>query len=394
MYEEISYVCIKLTDYCNLACKYCFEYKGIKEQSNLFSIDKTKQLVKFLLSQKLSKRLQVKITGGEVSLVLPHLKSVIKELKKIERYRDVNVLCSIITNGTDTDGVLDLMNKGYIDVISSKISWDGIHSASKSRLPKNNEYNDSFFNDCIKKYGKSKFGNEMLIAYALNRDTIDDLFKSFKYAVENGCTKLSYYYLFLPQCKGYYQDKEFLKKIKEQLYLVADYYNSHYFDYENWNNLYYVNYIDKNSTIFRDNACNNFGTMIYVDMNGKMYPCMMASNDSSCNDNKPVICIGDIWNGFSEGRLREFGKLYSGFKPCDNKCDNYHCEQCPVMMKYKDQYFKDYLYDMCQLSEIEKEVFNDMHIWNDEIKNKITKKMTYIRKSYPDFDYIPSYIFK
>lgn len=390
MFEQINYVSIKLTDYCNLACKYCFEYKDSKELRTIFSIDKTKQLVKFLLTQKLPRELEVKISGGEISLTIPHLKSVIKELKKIERYRDIKVNCSIITNGSNMDGIIDLMNKKYIDPQSCKYSWDGIHSSSKSRFPKNKAYTDSFFNESLCKLGKSKYGKDVLIAYALSKDTIDDLAESFKYAVEHGCTKLSYYYLFIPQYKGYYKDKEFLKKIREQLYLVAEYYNSHYYDYENWNNLYYTKYIEKDSTVFRDNPCNFFGQMIYVDMKGNMYPCMLASSDG--NYNKYPMSIGNIWNGFSRGRLELFGKTYKDFHPCTG-CDNYHCEQCPVMMQHKDQYLHEYLYDMCEISNIEKEVFESCHLWNPDIEKKIIKRMTNIRKIRTDFTNIPDYIF-
>lgn len=389
MYEQIHYVSIKLTDYCNLACKYCFEYKDSKELRTIFSIEKTKQLVKFLLTQNLSNVLEVKISGGEVSLTLPHLKSVIKELKKIERYRETKVECSVITNGSNMDGILSLIDKGYIDAESSKYSWDGIHSCS-SRQPKNPIYTDDFFNENICKIGSSKHGKDILIAYALSKDTIDDLADSFRYAVEHGCTKLSYYYLFIPQYKGYYQDPEFLKKIEEQLYKVAEYYNSHYYDYENWNNLYYTTYIDKDSTIFRDNPCNFFGQMIYVDMHGKLYPCMLASSDG--NYNKHPLSIGDIWNGFSRGRLEQFGKMYQNFHPCIG-CTNYHCEQCPVMMQYKDQYLHEYLYDMCKVSEIEKKVFMDSHIMNDTIMKKIKKRMTLLRKQPTDYSYIPDTIF-
>lgn len=393
MYECIRYVGIKMTDYCNLDCEYCFENRDSKESRNVFTEEKAKYLTKFLLSQKLPKRLEVRFTGGEVSLVLPLLKRVIRQLRKIERYRDIKLIFSLITNGTNPEGVIDLMDKGYLEPESMKVSWDGVHSSTLTRHTKDSKFNDDFFNRGIQILGRSKYGKKVLIAYSVNKNTIDHMADDFRYSVEHGCTKLCYYYYYTPTYPGYYTDPEFQKKMEKQLYKLAEYYIQHPFDYENWNELYYTTYITEDKKIFHYNPCNYFGNMIYVDLKGRIFPCMLTSYDTDYFDHP--LCIGDIYNGFSKGRLERFRSLFlqpSSF--CEDiSCENDQCQICPVMMNYTKRNLSSHIHDKCAMRSIETKVFREMCIPTEAQSKKYGKKMDRIVHSKPNLITIPDSIF-
>lgn len=375
MYEELTSIMIKASSYCNLNCPYCFEHRKDKEQNILFPIESAKQVVRFLRQFDLSSEFEIKFTGGEVSLILPHLKLIINELKKLERYKNTHLYFNVVSNGSNMDGLTDMMNKGYLDPNSTKISWDGIHTASKSRFSKDSsEYNDEFFNKNIEKLGKSGYGNKVLLRYAVTKNTIDDMYDSYKYAIENGCTKIEYYFLYLPETKfKYYKDKTLLEKFETQLYKIAELYNKYHFQYENWNSLIYSSFINPNNTFLRDLGCRHLGRMFYIDMLGRLSPCGYFSEDEASNSFR--IILGDIYNGLIPEKVEEFRKVFKDFHPCKNKeCNLYHCVECPALMNHKASFGEDTMYDMCQIRYIEDKVFKDTSHITSPIIEKVKQK--------------------
>ena len=375
MFESIEAVFIKFCDYCNLDCSYCFEAYSQKEKHGIFI--KAKELRKFLNTCNLAPEVTFKFTGGEVSLCLPELEKTIKELKKVERDHDIKTHVAITTNGTKMDQIIDLMDRGIVDAYPSKVSWDGIYSASKSRKPKINPeiYTDKYFNDNIKLLGQSKHSKDLLVRMAVSEDTIDSLADSFQYAIDCGCTKLEYYYLFPDEVKCCYSDPAFIAKLAEQLRKIAEIYQRQPFDYENWNNLIYTEYIAEDKCNLRNIYCQHVGRMLYIDLQGRLYTCGVFSSDGWYKDNP--MDIGNIYSGIDMKKLETFANGFGKFRPCTHdECTNYHCVRCPTIMYYtKNKYGDKTMYELCRLLTLEKEIFlstADKSIDLDKIKNKMS----------------------
>lgn len=388
MFESINAVFVKFCDYCNLDCAYCFEAYNQKEKHGIFN--KARELRKFISTCNLNSDLTFKFTGGEVSLCLPQLEECIKELRKVERDHDIKTHVAITTNGTNMDQIIDLIDRKVVDAYPSKVSWDGIYSASKSRKPKirSDLYTDNFFNDNIKLLGKSKHGKNLLVRLAVSEDTVDHLAESFQYALDCGCTKLEYYYLFPDQYSTIYSKPEFISKVIVQLQKIAEIYKKTPFDYENWNNLIYTEYIAKDKYKLRNIYCQHVGRMLYIDMMGRLYTCGVFSSDGWYKDNP--IDIGNIYTGFDLKKLEDFSNGFGKFKPCTKTCDNYHCVRCPTIMYYaKDKFGEKTMYELCKLITIEKQVFLD-NINNSVIDlDKIKNKMSYANLPLMDYTTIP-----
>ena len=217
MFKKITAVTFKICEYCNLDCVYCFQKHDVKTRNNKFKY--FDELISFLCKLPLDDELEFKITGGEPSLFIDDIRYAYKKLKKIERYKDTHINFTTISNGSNMDGLISLMDEGILRSWGCKYSWDGIHSASMSRHPKNIDiYNDEYFNNKIKILGKSKYNKDMLVRIALTPDTVNDLANSFYYALQNGCKKLEYYYL--TDCDAY-KDLNFIAKAMEQFEMIA-----------------------------------------------------------------------------------------------------------------------------------------------------------------------------
>lgn len=388
MLKEIKYFLIKFCSYCNLDCSYCIiTDRHSKDVSSVFH--QSKQLVKLARTLNLGPVLDIELTGGECSFFCDEIEAFMKEIKKVERYKETKVQCSLVSNGTNLLGVFDLMDRGILDPWSMKISWDGIYSSTKVRKPKskNTIFSDAFYNHRIKLLGKSPYRKDMLVRIALTKDTVDDLADSFKFALDAGCNKIEYYFLYLRDNPWYYQDNEFYKKVEEQLYKIADLYDEYQFDYENWNYLYYTEYMTKDKSKLFDLNCEIIGRMLYFTTNGEIYPCGMFS-DNFFGSN--IFKLGTLQDGLDIKAINYFADAYQNFGLCDaKKCGNYHCFKCPAFLYYRDknhQRTKDGLYDMCDLKSLEKKVFLERSDKNHFNTTKIKKRMNFVNEGPITYD--------
>ena len=387
MFRNINAITFKIGTFCNLNCEYCFQKYDVKADSHTFEMANT--LLKFLQNPKLSldNRLEFKITGGEPMLYKDKIREVWKILKKIERYRDTKIRFTTITNGSRMGDFIDLIDEGIFDPYGCKISWDGIHSASKSRKPKNEKYNDGFFSSKIDELGKSKYAKDVLVRIALTPNTIEDLFESFKYAYSVGCRKLEYYYL--TDCEAY-KDKEFQKKFKYQIEKIARFKVTNDFLWTNWETIEAMEILDSKDR-FRAIACRHLGKFLYIEQNGDIAPCGFFSADSVFENT--TFYIGNIYHGFYKDKVEEFIDKYFNIPMCYNKeCSSYQCFECPATNMYRTGHMQNKLFQTCSLRSIEKSVF---YIFKDSMTLGVKRtKKTYdyfntwkIEKSIPDLPY-------
>ncbi|MDT8900944.1 radical SAM protein [Anaeroselena agilis] len=353
MFSAIHEITFKISSYCNLDCVYCFQTRDSKTQDVPFT--KYIYLVKFMEQLPLADRVEIKITGGESSLFIEQIRHAYRQLKKIERTREVKLWFTTISNGTNIEGILGLMNEGVLDAEGCKISWDGIHSASKSRKPKNPAYDDEFFKERIRTLGCSKWRDKVLVRIAVTPDTVDDLYASFRFALDCGCSKLEYY--FLTDCDEY-RNPEFASKFAEQLRLIAADHAENPFNWFNWDTLAFTELVlpKDNRTKLRSIGCRHLGRSLYIAANGDVYPCGFFVPDSQFG-----YCqykLGNIEDGFKRETVEEFVTEYMKQPMCDYQyCDNLHCFECPALTKYRTGHMNHKLCQACTLRDIERQVF-------------------------------------
>ena len=389
MFKKITAVTFKICEYCNLDCVYCFQQHDVKTRHNKFIY--FDELVSFLSKLPLDNDLEFKITGGEPSLFIDEIRYAYKKLKKLERYKDTHINFTTISNGTNMNGLISLMDEGILRSWGCKFSWDGLYSASKSRHPKNiNIYNDEYFNDKIKILGSSKYNKDILVRIALTPDTVNDLYDSFKFALDNGCKKLEYYYL--TDCESY-KDKNFISTAKEQFEKIALLKQNYDFVYSNWDALFFSEYcLDKTKDKLRSISCRHLGRFLYIEQNGKIAPCGFFSNDSVFDKTK--LYIGDIFNGFYKDKIEWFINQYKQIPMCYNiNCNNLHCFECPATALYRKGNMANKLYQTCSLRSIERNIFLKYNNANQKDINIVKKAYNYsynwnIDYSIPDLPYI------
>ena len=332
MFENIREVTFKINDYCNLDCEYCFQKHDVKEQHEGFT--DYEALLHFMKKLPLDQEyIEFKITGGESSLCIDKIRDAYKVLKKLERFKKTKVIFSTISNGTNMDGLLGLMDDGILNPDYCKISYDGIYSATKSRKVKKNKsiYTDKFFNDQIALLGSSNYGSHVLVRTALTNSTIDDLSESLKFIVSTGCKQWEYYYI---SDYPMYKEKEFQDKFYLVLPSLISTYEDNDFSFYNYETWKYTQRADND---YRLTMCRHLGRFLYIDDQGYIYPCGYFSPDGYYEEEK--FCIGHITKGFDRERLEAFSKEYFERPSCavvsDNKCAMTHCFECPAVSHYR-----------------------------------------------------------
>lgn len=360
MYDQINSIMIKTSGTCNLNCSYCFE----KNRLNGKYFSDYKALLKFLRKLPIGNKLIIKFIGGEPLCNIPAIIEAAKQLKKIERYKETQVIFGMTTNGIEVSSLLSLLHSHLLSPYQTRVSWDGIHS-SYTRL-------GSYDNSHIQKIGNSEFGKDIVVRMALTKETIPYLSESFEYALENGCNCLEYYYLF---DYPYYKNYKFITEAEEQFNRIADLYEKYKFLYVNWKPLQLSRFLTKRDF---NNAirCRHLGQHLHIDENGKLYPCGMFSNDSYYADN--LFCIGDIYNGFDKSQLQKFADNYGNMIPCTNmNCQNTQCFECPALSYYKTNCLHKKLEQTCELKSIERRIFLS-HFKSSEVnEDKIKQQFDY-----------------
>lgn len=387
MFRNITAVTFKIGQYCNLNCEYCFQKYDTKESCNKFTM--YDEMVNFLAKLPLDEELEFKVTGGEPSLYCDEMRYAYNKLSKLERLKDTKIHFTTISNGTNMEGLIELMDEGILIPWGCKYSWDGIFSASMSRKPKNKEYDDDFFIDKLNIIGNSKYKDHILIRMALTPNTVDYLYANFVAALFSGCTKLEYYYL--TDCEDYL-DEKFIAKAKYQFEKIAKLKQSSNFTYSNWDALYFSEYcVDREKDRLRSIACRHLGRSLYVEMNGDIAPCGFFSKDAMFEGCE--LYIGNIKDGFHEDKVKSFIDQYNEVPMCYNKqCGNLHCFECPATNLFRTGHMQNKLYQTCTLRSIERDIFLQYNQGNKEDIAKVQKVYRYhddwnIDSSMPELPY-------
>lgn len=372
MLESIQFIAIKLCDECNFDCTYCFERKSLRTHSSIFhSEDKLKSL---LLTLNLSPVVHVVFLGGEIGLYPERVIEVIKVLKKIERVRDTKFIFGIITNGTNFKYFLDYSK--LINFEFTKISWDGITASSIARTVSEDTINQSIID-----LGNSRYKDDVLVSLAITVDNIDYLVDSFKYALDKGCSKLSYYFIFNDEFDKIYLEDSFQRKFINQLNEIYDLYIDRQFSFENLNMLFYKLFVDKNFNY--SHKCRFLGKMLCITPDDNIYPCLLIK-ETKLIDNDSFL-IGNLNTGLDDDLVDKFSSIYKKVLSTNNEecneCSNRStCSECPAETYYHLNNFKR-CYVRKKFHSIENRIFKEhlSELMNSNIQYTIKRKMSYLQ---------------
>ena len=345
MFEKISKLSVKSISYCQLNCVYCHQLFDDKYRIKKHFTDYL-GLEKFLLSIPLDERVDVTITGGEITLSPQDFYNTYKVFKKVEKKIDVKFDICIVTNGTNMKIIYEWCDKGYIEPHKTAISWDGIYSASKSRKT-SGKYNDEFFCNMIKELGKTQYNKDISITTAITPMTIDDLYDSYKFCLENNVFNWGYYFIH----EGDYSDSSLQNKFKEQIEKIAKLYLEYYnkgeeVSYYNWQLIYSKR---KNPDNFY--ICNKLGNNYHIDMDGDIYPCIYFGDHKAYK-------IGNLESGIDNYILEKFKNEYSILPKCDFKnCGNCQCSECPASNFVHNKSVSARFCNLCKILPIENEIY-------------------------------------
>lgn len=126
-------VLLKLTDACNYACRYCYDFKESDKSTNLL-VSKAKDTIDYVLSGNQDKRITFSFHGGEPLLSFKKITELVEYINDRKR-NDQRVAFSVQTNGTlFTPKVIEFLDRHEFSV---GISLDGsTETANAGRVSK------------------------------------------------------------------------------------------------------------------------------------------------------------------------------------------------------------------------------------------------------------------
>ena len=324
-------------------CHQLGEYKYHAQEFQDFQ-----NLEKLLMILPFEDRVDVTITGGEITLRPDCFMNVAKVFKKVERIRDVKFELCVVTNGTNMDVVYDWCDRKIICPHKTAISWDGIYSASKSRLTKG-KYDDEFFKNVIKKLGTTKYNHDICVTPAITPMTLPDLAESYKFCLENNVFNFGYYFIHEANYHGVEFADEFRKQLTEIAKLYLEYSNKgEELYYYNWQLIYTKRKMPKNFFL-----CSKLGNNYHIDINGDIYPCIYFGDHKTFK-------VGSLTDGINEEKLKQFEKEFLVLPLCNHrKCGNLQCTECPASNLVHNKSLSKRFCNLCSILPIETQIYDE-----------------------------------
>lgn len=321
--DRINHITIQVGNLCNFNCKYCFYDKTKTDKLIIFN--RYKELLNLLRNIPLDDRVIINLSGGEPTLYKENIYNIYKYINKLNRDLNTNFVFGIYTNGTNLGLINELINNKILSTDLCNISWDGLNY-DKVRINKNSRIN---VNDQLVKY-KNTVVNNVLVRTAITSASIDCLYDSVKFLIDNNYKKWEYY--FLLDNKDY-NSESFLNNYMHQLELILNY-TKHIkdFDFFNINNFKYLfNNPDKVVRIF----CKQLGKSLYINCNGVVSPCGLCADDCIYFDNysfsEDISNINSIIEKYN--KYLDLSKNID-YSHCMN-CKNIQCAECKFTAKFR-----------------------------------------------------------
>ena len=335
--NKIRVVTIKVTDFCNFNCSYCFENDRVKNKPSVFT--KEEELLEFLKNFEFEDRVKIQLFGGELFTEPAAVESIISTIQRLERYKDTKLDFGFITNGSLVKNMIPLIKDNHFTMENCKISYDGLCS-HYTRGFKYNKCDPLFsihMNDNLKEL--APYCKDALISMAVTTDNIPTLFNTYRYVSELGYKNFEYYLLFGPSMKQY--DWEFTQSLHNELLKIMEVYDH--------NNTRLHNYeLYKGTFDYQD--CNALGHQVYISTNGDVWWCGLVAEMFN-DDIGPDGNISDLIN--NKPRIEQIKRMYDeapnavNFKVkefCQDMIDCQYrdlCNTCPLVKILFKRTFKE-----------------------------------------------------
>lgn len=341
MFDNFKSIMIKISDNCNMSCNYCFQGDGVSK--GIFTdIDDLKIFLKDLPT---GDTLDVKFIGGEPLIYSDSIKRFVKEIRKVERIKDVHFRFGLTTNGICYNSLLELLDEGYLDEDLVRVSWDGKYSS----LIRKSCYSDSYINNAI--YDIIKGYPNITVRISLHADNIDYIEDSVLALLSRGAKSIELYYI---MDYPVYTEEWFIDKCKhifEEMARISSFFS---FRYINWESLKYNSDKDTNTA----SKCSHLGSHLHIDQYGDLYPCGMFA-DSNYGTN--IWKIGNLKTGIDFDTTKEFESELNKEVGCSKGCKNINCFECPAANQAKVGSMNNRFMHQCKLKEIERKIYNKFH---------------------------------
>lgn len=242
--------------------------------------------------------------------------------------------------------IYEWFDKGYVCPFKTAISWDGLYSASKSRHT--TLYTDEYFTNMIKELGTTKYNTDVAITTAITPMTIDDLYESYKFCLDNNVYNWGYYFIH----EANYDDIKFQIKFKEQIEKIAQLYLEYEssncdISYYNWQLIYSKRKEPKNFML-----CHKLGNNYHIHSDGSIYPCIYFGDHRAFK-------IGDLENGIDYNEQQRFIDEYSIMPKCNYKiCNQCQCSECPASNYVHNKSISKRFCNLCSILKIENEIYD------------------------------------
>lgn len=332
----IDHIDLKLTNFCNLDCDYCFVEKSYRLNKGFFN--RYDDLVSYISSMNLSGDLPIIMCGGELSLVHKQLREACIKIRKVERHSDLKLSFTIYTNGYNLPPILDLLDEGIINTVN--ISWDGVNNKAR-----NKSISELRFRNNMKLIAGRK---DVVVRTAVTETNLHSLFKTAQFIEECGVVNWEYYFLmdYKKYAKDYFVDD--FKRQMEYLFTLNKL---------NICNFSYMKECYDNTFIFTDkkNFCGCPGNFISIGIDGKVTGCGICSSYECIYSDKNEIYYHDLSDGYNPEMIKTSMVKCRTSTTCKYlECEAMHCAGCQYVEDKTGQITKP---QICKLRNIEREVY-------------------------------------
>jgi radical SAM protein with 4Fe4S-binding SPASM domain len=374
VFDKIDIINLQITGQCPLNCKFCFQQDKNKYNSKVFK--DYKQLLKFLNQFNYDpNKTEILLMGGEIATVpISEMHNAVKQINKLLRYKQTRLNHSLISNGTDADFIIQLIEDKLYFPYNVNISWDGINGYLKYRIA------DPPINTNIElqKLGQQPYSQAIIIRVGVIPETVDTFYESIKFLLDNNLYRFYYYYLYEHE---QYSNPFFINIFIDQLTKILELYLM-YPSNVRFDNLERMIWFKDNEFSpdglfkiqkYRKTLCRYLGKFLHINVDGDIHPCPVFEGQSHpyFQDYK----LGDIYNGLQDDKIQ---RLYQDFS-CDpfqyssqcSSCKNYQCFICSAMQQYFSRYAPNIVYQKCDLLTAEHDLyydFIDQHKDHENIK--------------------------
>lgn len=333
----IEYINIHINTFCPFDCYYCFIEQNKRKEKKKFS--RWNDLRAFLNKLDLADSPIINLATGELSLFPELVIEAVKEIRKLERIKDVKFRFGLYTNGSKMSNIIKLIDEGYLDEKLVFLSWDSVFDFDGLHT--------NTTNMCINEISMS--GRDILVRSALTEVLLDTIDSCLSLLINNNIKRWEYYMLIDEPKYNTSEFKEKFKKFLDTLYKYKD-------KIEIWNIKSMHDYYSNPQNHL---WCTNIHKSIMISINGKILPCG-SYTDYYRYTNDIDIELKDILDNTFDYEKDITNMMMRNCKlqnEC-HECKNNHCVECAKSINFRTgNTAQEKAFQQCDLRTIERKYY-------------------------------------